>query len=185
MIPTFLRCLGFALLCFLSMPTSSRGTDAAPFALSDIPPALAAPAGQQAVLVLSARGVQIYACRPVPGDPAKFEWAFQAPEADLFDPRGTKVGHHYAGPTWELTDGSNVIGRLKAKADAPDGKGIAWLLLEASEHHGTGALDKVLSIQRVSTVGGKNPAEAADQSKAGQERRVEYTATYVFYVAKP
>ncbi len=59
------------------------------------------------------------------------------------------------------------------------------LLLEASGNEGFGALGKVQSIQRLATVGGKPSTEAVDQSKAGPERRVECTATYVFYVARP
>ena len=46
-------------------------------------------------------------------------------------------------------------------------------------------MGETLSIQRVNTVGGQAPAEPADASKAGQVRRVDYTATYLFYVAKP
>ncbi len=142
------------------------------------------PANQTLALTLTAKGVQIYECRAFPGDPTKFEWAFKAPEADLFDAQGHKVGRHYAGPTWELTDGGKVVGKLKAKADAPDGKGVPWLLLDATQASGT-TLGKVQSIQRVDTVGGKAPTESADATKAGQEKRVDYTATYKFYAAKP
>ena len=150
-----------------------------------VPASLEAPANQKAVLTLIARGVQIYECRPVQSDPTRFEWVFKAPEADLFDDEGRKVGRHYAGPTWELTDGGKVVGRVKAKADAPDGKGVAWLLLEAAQNSGGGILGRAQSIQRIGTVGGKTPTEAADQSKAGQERRVDYSATYRFYVSEP
>ena len=147
-----------------------------------IPASLETPANQKLELTLTARGVQIYECRPVQGDPAKFEWIFKAPEADLFDADGHKVGRHYAGPSWELTGGGKVVGHVKAKADAPDGKGVAWLLVEATENSGGGILGRVRSIQRVGTVGGKTPAEAAGQTNAGQERRVEYSATYRFFV---
>lgn len=147
--------------------------------------ALAAPADQERALVLYANGVQIYECRAVPGESGKYEWAFKAPEADLSDEEGNKVGRHYAGPTWELTDGGKVVGKIKAKADAPDGKGIPWLLLEAIENSGPGVLGKARSIQRIDTMGGQAPAEPADASKAGQERRVKYLAAYVFYIAKP
>ncbi len=135
--------------------------------------------------MLTAKGVQVYECRALAGEPGKFEWAFKAPEAELFDAQGHKVGRHYAGPTWELTDSGKVVGKLKAKADAPDGKGVPWLLLDVASHEGTGVMAKVQSIQRVGTVGGKTPVEAADQTKAGQERRVEYSATYVFYAVEP
>lgn len=157
-----------------------------------LPANLAAPADQVLALTLTARGVQIYECRPVPNEPGKSEWAFKAPEADLFDAQDRKVGRHYAGPTWELTGendgggGSKVVGRVKAKADAPDGKGIPWLLLEAAQTSGDGVLGRVQSIQRVDTAGGQAPTdEKADSAKAGQERRVAYSATYRFYTAKP
>ena len=110
---------------------------------------------------------------------------FKVPEATLFNVEGLAAGKHYAGPTWELNDGGKVVGKLEAKADAPDGKGVPWLLLEATQASGDGLMGKVRSVQRVSTVGGKAPTEAADATKAGQERRVEYGATYLFYVAKP
>ena len=152
---------------------------------AEVPAALAVPATQELALTLDAKGVQIYECRAVAGSPAKYEWAFKAPAAKLFDTLGKEVGRHYAGPTWELAAGGKVVGKLKAKADAPDGKGIPWLLLDAADKNGPGVLDKVVSIQRISTVGGQVPTEAADASKLGQERRVDYTATYLFYVAKP
>jgi hypothetical protein len=31
-----------------------------------------------------------------------------APEADLFDARGNRIGRHYAGPHWRSTDGSKI-----------------------------------------------------------------------------
>ena len=150
-----------------------------------IPAALEAPSNQTLALVLTARGVQIYECRPVVGQSAKFEWAFKAPEADLFDARGKKIGRHSAGPTWELLGGGKVVGRVKAKADAPDGQGIPWLLLEATQSEGDGIMAKALSIQRVDTIGGKAPTGPVDPANAGQEARVPYTATYRFYIAKP
>ncbi len=140
---------------------------------------------QELALTLNAQGTQIYECRAVAGEAGKYEWGFKAPEADLFDARGNKVGRHFAGPTWELTEGGKVIGKVKAKTDAPDGKGIPWLLLDVAEKSGPGVLGKAVSIQRVNTVGGQTPTEPADASKAGQTRRVDYTATYLFYVAKP
>ncbi len=172
------------LACVLAAAPWSSGADPAAPALPAIPPGIAVPAGQVTALVLTAKGVQIYVCRALAGDATKFEWALQAPDADLFDAQGRKVGHHYGGPTWELADGGKVVGRLKAKADAPDGEGVPWLLVEAAENQGTGVMSQVRSIQRVATVGGKAPAEAAEQAKVGQERRVEYRATYVFSVAQ-
>ena len=150
-----------------------------------VPASLEAPADQRLALTLTARGVQIYECRPSQSDATKFEWIFKAPEADLFDADGHKVGRHYAGPTWELAAGGKVVGHVKAKADAPDGKGVAWLLVEATENSGSGVLGRARSVQRVGTAGGQAPSEPADGSKVGQERRVEYSATYRFYVSRP
>ena len=145
----------------------------------DVPPDLTL------ALTLRAKGVQIYECRAVAHDASRFEWVFKAPEADLFDAQGRKVGRHFAGPSWELNDGSKVVGKLKAKEDAPDGRGIPWLLLDVEQASGP-TLGKVQSVQRVDTVGGKPPAATtADAAKAGQEARVDYTAAYKFYVAKP
>jgi hypothetical protein len=147
---------------------------------SAIPPGLEVPANQAMALTLTGRGVQIYKCSAVPGAANKFEWILKGPEANLFDADGRKVGRHFAGPTWELNDGGKVIGRVKAKAAAPDGKGIPWLLLDAVQASGA-IMGKVQSIQRIETVGGKEPAELADASKLDQEKQVEYSATYKFY----
>ena len=152
--------------------------------LSATPAGLEVPANQSLVLTLSAKGVQIYECRAVPGEPTKYEWAFKAPEAELFDAQGRKVGRHYAGPTWELTTSDKVVGKLKAKADAPDHNGVPWLLLDAVQVSGT-VLGKVQSVQRVGTVGGNAPTAGADAAHVGAESRIEYTATYKFYAAKP
>ena len=53
-----------------------------------------------------------------------------APEADLFDASGTKIGRHYAGPHWESTDGGKVAVTVKESTDAPQADGIPWLLLD-------------------------------------------------------
>ena len=172
-------------LFFLCVFASSLAAFADPAPQPAIPAALEAPADQSLALVLTARGVQIYECRAAAGQPGKFEWAFLAPEADLFDEQGRKVGRHFAGPTWELTAGGKVAGHAKAKADAPDGKGVPWLLVEATQASGGGIMGKVQSIQRIATVGGKPPAEPADQSRVGQQVRVDYTAIYRFYVPQP
>jgi Protein of unknown function (DUF3455) len=138
------------------------------------------PADQELKLTLIGRGVQIYRCTVVPGSTDKFEWTFKAPEANLFDKQGRKVGRHFAGPSWELSDGNKVTGRVTTKIDAPDGKGIPWLLLDAVQASGV-TFGKVQTIQRVDTVGGKEPSMPVDASSLGKEMRVEYSATYKFY----
>jgi len=150
---------------------------------ANMPESIEVPNTQQLALTLTARGVQIYKCNAVRGEPTKFEWVFQAPEAELFDAHGCKVGRHFQGPTWELTDGGKVVGRLKAKVEAPDGKGVPWLLLDAVEASGP-IMGKVRSIQRVDTVGGIAPADLPNAANVDQEKRVEYTAIYKFYIEK-
>lgn len=148
-----------------------------------IPESLKVPATQTLALEARATGVQIYDCKPSKDDPARFEWVFRAPEADLFDVSGKKIGKHYAGPTWESNDGSKVVGEVKARDDGPDANAIPWLLLSAKSASGTGVLAQTVSVQRVQTAGGKAPAGGCSDAQAGKEARVTYSATYYFYGA--
>jgi hypothetical protein len=134
---------------------------------------------------MAARGVQIYECRAKKDDPQAVEWAFVAPEADLFDPKGTLVGKHYAGPHWESLDGSKVVGSVKARADAPQAGTIPWLLLATKSVGPAGAFAGVTNIQRVNTAGGAAPsAESCTQASLGKRSRVNYTADYVLFGSK-
>src|SRR5467141_4429300 len=110
-----------------------------------VPDNLKVPAGQTLSLVSRATGVQIYECSAGKTDPARFEWAFKAPEADLFDLSGRKTGKHYAGPTWESDDGSKVVGEVKARDDGPAPTAIPWLLLAAKSTSGNGVFSRTQS----------------------------------------
>src|SRR5258708_20784372 len=142
-------------------------------------------AAQTLSLVSADTGVQIYECSAGKTDPAKFEWAFKAPEADLFDLSGRKTGKHYAGPTWESNDGSKVVGEVKARDDGPDANAIPWLLLSAKTTSGAGVFGQTKSIQRLDTAGGKAPAEPSDRAQLGKQAPVAYAATQPFSIAKP
>jgi uncharacterized protein DUF3455 len=149
-----------------------------------VPETLDVPPNQEVTLQARAAGFQIYACGPR-SDASGFAWTLKAPEADLFDSEGRKIGSHYAGPTWEAVDGSKVGGTVKARADAPDASAIPWLLLGATSNTGTGVFARVANIQRLNTAGGNAPpAQTCDQSHVGTESRVPYTATYYFYSAR-
>lgn len=125
-------------------------------------------------------GVQIYVCQAGTNPP--FAWVFKAPEADLADSSGKKIIHHFAGPTWKHIDGSEVVGKVAAKQDAPKPGAIPWLLLTATSHTGQGALNRVTSIQRIHTEGGAAPdANACDASANGKESKSPYSADYYFY----
>ncbi len=140
-----------------------------------VPDSLKPAAGESLALVVPARGDQIYECRAG-------KWAFVAPEAELFNRTGKKIGRHYAGPHWESLDGSRIVGAVKARADAPRSGDIPWLLLSAKSVGAEGAFSKVTSIQRVTTMGGSAPIEPCSQD--GRRVRVPYTADYYFFTAK-
>ena len=135
-------------------------------------------------MTLHAKGVQVYECRNVKQagayEPAAYEWAFVAPDAELFDDRGQKAGRHYAGPQWQAPDGSRVAGSVKARADAPVAGAIPWLLLTAKSVGPDGTLSKVSSVQRINTRGGATPSSGCSAGAVGTQARVDYTADYVF-----
>jgi hypothetical protein len=164
---------------FVSFSPVKAGT------MSEVPESLKVPASQVLSLETEAAGVQIYECKAVKGDPARFDWVFKAPEAELFDMAGKKIGRHYTGPTWESNDGSKVVGEVRARDNGPDPKAIPWLLLSAKSTSGTGVFGKTQSIQRLYTAGGNAPAEGCTRAAAGKEARVAYKAKYYFYNARP
>lgn len=140
-----------------------------------VPDSLKPGTQESLAMVVPAKGVQIYECRAE-------KWVFVAPEAELFDRSGKKIGSHYAGPHWESADGSKIVGTVTARADAPKADAIPWLLLTTKSVAGSGAFSKVTSIQRVATTGGLAPAGGCTQS--GMTVRVAYTADYYFFTSK-
>ena len=151
---------------------------------SIIPEQLEPPAGQRLSLIVAAKGVQIYECRESKERAGAWEWAFVAPQAELYDTTGTRIGRHFAGPSWESSDGSKLVGAVKARAEAPVAGAIPWLLLEVKSVAHDGAFARVASIQRVNTAGGMAPAVGCSESNAGTPVRVPYTADYYFFTAK-
>ncbi len=169
------------------LPTSSPPT-ALPLASQTettppIPPELAVPEGAKLLLKARGKGAQVYVCAPTSVDENAFEWKLKAPDADLFDDRGGKVAHHFAGPTWQANDGSSVVASVLKKLDAPDADAIPWLLLASKETKGPGSFASVTHIQRVATSGGKAPASGCDAAHPNAELRVPYEANYYFYAA--
>jgi hypothetical protein len=153
--------------------------------VSSVPLKLMPPEGHVMLFKATAEGTQIYVCKAEAADPDRFEWVLKAPDANLFDEGGRKIGRHFAGPTWEaLEDGSRVIGTLIEKTPAPKRGDIPWLLLKRKASVGKGRFSKVTYIQRVDTEGGIVPSTDCDKSHQDQEVRVKYKATYVFYCAK-
>ncbi len=145
---------------------------AADGALAQMPPAIAAP-GQSAV-ALHAAGAQIYDCKA--GKDGTLTWVFREPIATLILD-GKTVGRHYAGPTWEYSDGSAVTGKLAGSAPAATANDVPWLKLDVVGRRGNGTLADVTTVQRINTSGGML-AGACDQ--VGDLRSVPYSADYVF-----
>ncbi|MGZ5059572.1 MAG: DUF3455 domain-containing protein [Methylobacter sp.] len=143
-----------------------------------IPEQIKAPVGNHPVLTVHAKGDQIYQCSLNKGEHA---WETQAPDAKLFDDQGRIVGNHTAGPLWEYKEGSQVVGRVVEKIDIAPGSAISWLLVEVVSHKGDGLFSNVNFINRINTHGGLPPSSGCDSNHLGSEKRVAYTADYIFY----
>lgn len=142
----------------------------------DIPPELQPPEGQHLVLKAIGRGSQNYVC-----DQATGTWTFRDPTATL-NRHGRAIGIHYAGPTWELFDGSRVKAAVQVNVPAPNPtEDIPWLLLQATDHAGSGVLSTVDYIQRVHTRGGVAPNGGSCDPASDHTVGVPYTAVYRFF----
>jgi hypothetical protein len=159
-----------AILAFLllSGSTVSASANEAP-----LPGAIAAP-GETAVLTMHAEGAQVYECKA--GGDGKLAWAFREPIATLMAD-GKTVGRHYAGPNWEYSDGSAVVGKVAGSAPGATAGDIPWLKLDVVSWRGAGVLSPVTTVQRIHTQGGK--LDGACET-AGTFRSAAYSADYVF-----
>jgi len=170
----------FLLPIFITACASMQSGNSTPAAVTG-PDSLKPGPKEWLMMVVAAKGVQIYECRAKQGVSGVLEWAFVAPEADLFDSLGKKVGKHYGGPHWEANDGSKVIGVVKARHDSPLPNAVPWLLLTTKSDGPDGLFHKVSSIQRLNTVGGAAPKDGCTIGTFGTTVRVGYTADYYLY----
>lgn len=147
-------------------------------AAAELPDAISAP-GEALVASVHAVGSQVYECKsdPVAGT---LTWQFREPVATLFI-SGKTVGRHYAGPSWELIDGSTIQAKVAGRAPAASANDIPLLKLAVATRRGEGRLSDVTTIQRINTRGGV--AEGACK-EAGAFLSVPYTADYTF-LSKP
>ena len=151
------------LLSFLSLP-----------AFAEVPESIAA-RGETHVVTTQAVGAQVYECK---ADPAgKLTWQFREPIASLVISDKT-VGRHYAGPFWEMADGSAIKAKAVASAPGASADDIPLLKLEVVASQGKGELSAVTTIQRLNTKGGKASGTCAS---AGALLSVPYTADYAFF----
>jgi hypothetical protein len=146
-----------------------------------VPDLLRVPEASVMVVKAHGEGVQIYECKSSGEAASPWQWLLKAPEADLIDDQGKKIGKHYGGPTWEANDGSRVTGEVQQHLASTGPAAIPWLLLKAKSNQGTGIFQDVSYIQRLDTEGGKAPAGGCDAEHAGTQARVRYGAEYYFY----
>jgi hypothetical protein len=145
----------------------------APAAETPLPDAITA-GGETIVLTLHAEGAQVYECKA--GADGKLAWAFREPIATLLAD-GKTVGRHYAGPNWEHSDGSAVVGKVAGNAPGTTPNDIAWLKLEVVSRRGSGVLSSVTTVQRINTKGGKVEGPC---DQPGAFKSAPYSADYVF-----
>jgi hypothetical protein len=157
----------------LALPLMAASLIYASAAETPLPDAVAAP-GETIVLSAHAEGAQVYECKA--GADGKPAWAFREPIATLIVD-GKTVGRHYAGPNWEHSDGSAVVGKAIGNAPGATANDIPWLKLEVTSRRGSGVLTGVTTVQRINTQGGKLEG-ACD--KVGSFKSAPYAAEYVF-----
>jgi len=137
-------------------------------------PAVFDVADRAAILVVHGVGVQIYECKM--GETPATNWVLREPVATLIL-GGATIGHHYAGPTWELTDGEVVKGKQSATAPGATPGDAALLKLDIIEHRGSGILEDAKLVLRLTTRGGVLKGACPT---AGELRAEPYSADYVF-----
>src|SRR5262245_39896693 len=121
-----------------------------PTSAADVPDAIAVP-GEILLATVNAVGAQVYECKP---DAAgKLAWQFREPIATLLID-GKTVGRPYAGPSWELADGSVVTAKVAGRAPAVSSNDIPLLKLDVATRRGAGQLSGATTIQRINTRGG-------------------------------
>lgn len=127
------------------------------------------------VATVHAAGAQVYECK---ADAAgRLVWQFREPIATLFA-GGETVGRHYAGPNWEMADGSAVSATVADRAPGASPGDIPRLTLVVASRRGAGQLDGVTTIYRFNTRGGVAEGSCG---LAGAILSVPYEADYAFF----
>jgi Protein of unknown function (DUF3455) len=116
-------------------------------AMAQVPAAVSAP-GETTVATFQGEGAQIYQCKA--GNDGTLAWVFREPIATLILDDKT-VGRHYAGPTWEVVNGSAVTAKAIGTAPGATANDIPWQKLDAVNHRGGGTLADVGTVQRLDT----------------------------------
>jgi hypothetical protein len=143
-------------------------------ASAEVPAAIAV-SGESLVVRLHAEGAQIYECKADAS--GNLAWKFREPIATLVE-GGKTVGRHYAGPHWELADGSVVAAKAVGTAPGATAQDIQQLKLEVTSHGGNGRLSDVTTVQRLDTKGGMAVGACPTVDAL---LSVPYSADYAFY----
>jgi hypothetical protein len=141
-------------------------------ASAEIPDVIAA---ETLVATTHAQGAQVYEC--VADASGYRAWQFREPVATLMVD-GKTVGRHYAGPNWEMADGSAIVAKVVGRTSGALPADIPLLKLEVVSRRGTGLLSDVVTVQRLNTKGGVAQGPCP---QAGAFLNVPYSADYAFY----
>jgi hypothetical protein len=125
------------------------------------------------IATFHAVGVQIYECKPGADG---FAWTYREPIAALFED-GKTVGRHFAGPRWELDDGSLIKAKVAKSMPGATAADVAWLKLDVVQNAGAGRMAPVTTVYRVKTHAGVLQGAC---TTPGALRSADYTADYVF-----
>jgi hypothetical protein len=128
------------------------------------------------VATVHAVGSQIYEC--VRDSSGTLTWRFREPIATLLTDDGRTVRRHFAGPAWEMSDGSAVTAKVAGRSPGASPNDIPLLKLDVTARYGAGQLSGISAIQRLNTRGGvaEGPCPAA-----GALLSVPYSADYTFF----
>ena len=158
----------------LTFSTLGAAMTLAAIATAQVPNSIAATQGETAVLKAHAEGAQVYECKA--GTDGNLAWQFREPIATLVVD-GKTIGRHYGGPSWELVDGSAVVGKAVGDAPGTGANDILWLKLNMVAERGKGTLTGVTTVQRINTQGGKLNGVC---DAVGALKAVSYAADYIF-----
>ena len=153
------------------------------YSQASLPATVQVPSGNRVALETVGVGEITYQCSVKKDMAGQFEWVFVGPDARLLDRSGKQIGKYYGPPaTWEAMDGSKLTAVQLAVAPNMAGS-IPLQLVKGNPAMGSGAMQGVTYIQRVSTQGGVAPATPCAAANVGARQIVKYQADYIFYKA--
>ena len=121
------RSLATAIVAAAALTPLTQVAQAKPQAPA-VPSNIAVAAGNKVFFATHAIGVQIYPCNATA---TGYAWGASTPRANLYNRYGKLIGTHFAGPSWQLKNGSTVVGSVVDRATV-DATAIPWLLLSAT-----------------------------------------------------